>query len=610
MNKRSLNKLWYYTLLLSVILISGSCKKNIPGESIPVQTAPGLEEFSSVNNIVGVDQFGRSFNAISSIKEDKQVGLFFWLWIGQPYASGIYDASRILSLPGGLDLLTNPLNQDERVSPGGQAHFWGEPVWGYYNSEDAWVIRKQIEMLTIAGIDFIFFDATNSFIYKNVYERILQVISEYQAAGWSPPKIVFYTHSKSFQTVRELYRDLYKPGLYAETWYKVNGKPMIIAYTDPTDDLNEAVSRGDETYKPGVLSGEILNFFHFKRPQWPSDPVYPDGFPWIEWIFPQPLHNGIMNVTVASHPSVPMSFSLTKGLVNWGRGWDPDTKTNNPQQVDQGSFFQRQWDHALMTDPDMISIGGWNEWIAYKQIYWDEFVLVDAVNKEYSRDIEPMKGGYEDAFYIQMVKNIRKYKGAGKAEKSGIRKTININGEVKQWNDVPAIGVNMHKVPNRRDNTSATPGIVYRKPATENHITDIKVTHDDINIYFFVRTKSNFTSSTGKSDWLNILVGTSEPELKNWESYEYLLGQKFQDGIATVGKLNSDFTTTASGAARYVQKDNILQIECSKEALGINSSNKFYFKVATGVEDPSDIMSYYTSGISLPIGRLSYLYEF
>ena len=35
----------------------------------------------------------------------------------------------------------------------------------------------------------------------------------------------------------------------------------------------------------------------------------------------------------------------------------------------------------------------------------------------------------------------------------------------------------------------------------------------------------------------------------------------------------------------------------------------FYFKVADGVADPAEIMDYYATGRSLPMGRLSYLYQ-
>ncbi|MCH5718984.1 hypothetical protein [Niabella hibiscisoli] len=325
-----------------ITMLVYACKKTPADSGEENRSSPAADRLTNFNNVVGVDQYGRTFGPVSSVNAKKQVGLFFWLWIGQPQASNIYDASKILALPNGLKLLTDFQSQDEAISPNGQAHFWGEPIWGYYNSEDEWVLRKQVEMLTIADIDFIYFDATNAFIYKNVFMKLLAIIDEYQKNGFNPPKAAFYTHSRSFQTTREIYRELYQPGLFANTWYRVNGKPMIIAYTNPQDDLNEARYRGDQDYTPGVLSADILSFFHFYRPQWPGDPVYADGFPWVEWIHPQPMHNGVMNVTVASHPNVPMSFSLTRPneMTNWGRGWDPLSKQNNAADVDKGAFFK------------------------------------------------------------------------------------------------------------------------------------------------------------------------------------------------------------------------------------------------------------------------------
>ncbi len=598
-------------LVIAIVLpmLISSCKKNDAPEPPSPPDQEEVESVVSMNNVVGVDQFGRSFNTVSSFKKDKKVGMFFWLWIGQPFASNAYDATKILAMPNGLRLLTDPSFQNEAISPNGQAHFWGEPLWGYYNSDDVWVMRKQVEMMTTAGVDFIFFDATNGFTYKTVYEKLLGVIHDYQQRGWNPPKIAFYTHSRSFQTIREIYRDLYKSNLFPDTWYKVNDKPMIIGYTDPADDLKEAKVRGDDTYTPGILSAEILSFFHFEYPQWPSEPFFPNGFPWVEWTFPQPLHTKTMNVTVASHPSVPMSFSLTKGLINWGRGWDPDTKTNNTSGVDKGTFFQRQWDHAIATNPDVISVGGWNEWIAYKQPYWDELVMVDAVNKEYSRDIEPMTGGYEDAFYLQLIRNIRRYKGLNTAVNRAKKKTINIGAGTSQWKDLPAIAVNINTERISRNAYGATQKLLYSAPAPVNLLRDIKVAHDEKNIYFFVRCKSKI-SNPSAANWINIFIGSGEPASKAWESYDYRIGAGFSNGVATIGKLAADFSATSSGNAKYVLADDILQIEVPRSAIGLDPGNKFYFKVAAGVDDPSKIMSYYTSGVSMPMGRLSYMYEF
>lgn len=602
-----------FIVIVSSIIIVGfvcSCKTKIDSVRQENDDAASVARITNFNNVVGVDQLGRTFESISAVKADKQVGIFFWLWIGQPYASSIYDATKILAMPNGLNLLTHFDHQIETISPGGQAHFWGEPVWGYYNSEDEWVLRKQVEMLTIAGIDFIYFDATNAFIYKNVFMKLLGVIDEYQKNGFSPPKIVFYTHSRSFQTTREVYRELYQPGLYPDTWYRVNGKPMIISYTNAQDDLNEAKGRGDYDYLPGVLSADVLNFFHFYRPQWPSDPVYADGFPWVEWIHPQPMHNGVMNVTVASHPNVPMSFSLTRPneMTNWGRGWNPFTKQNVSANVDKGSFFQTQWDHALAAAPAIISIGGWNEWIAYKQPYWNEYVLVDAVNKEYSRDIEPMRNGYEDAFYIQMIQNIRKYKGVRTVAAASKKAAINIAAGEDQWKSIAYTGINISKNRHARDAYGASTVIRYAQPAPENHIQEVKVAHDNEHVYFFIRGRNNFSDPGNRSNWLNILIGTGAPALKAWESYEYLIGKNYASGEVSVGKLQSEFATTASGTAKYTIKGNILQLQCPKAAIGLRGAGSFYFKVAADVIAPQDIMSYYTSGSALPLGRLSYTY--
>jgi len=50
----------------------------------------------------------------------------------------------------------------------------------------------------------------------------------------------------------------------------------------------------------------------------------------------------------------------------------------------------------------------------------------------------------------------------------------------------------------------------------------------------------------------------------------------------------------------------VLQLQIPLTILG--GAKQFYFKVAAGVENPADIMSYYTSGSAMPMGRLSYMY--
>ena len=578
--------------------------KSMPSTPDTIVTIPN--DGYNVNMLVGVDQFGRTFDSISSIKSNKKVGMFFWLWMGQPYASGLYDATKIASMSGGQDIL---YKNTSTTSPDGQAHFWGEPLWGYYNSIDEWVIRRQLKMLTQAGVDFLVFDATNTFTYNVVYSKLMKIITELQNEGWNPPLCAFYTHSRSMQTTIQLYNELYKSGRYSNTWYKVNGKPMIIAYTDPALDKAEADSRGDSSYTPPSYSAEITNFFHFNKPQWPSDPVLEDGFPWIEWTYPQPLHTitNMMSVTVASHPAVPFSFSETRGAINWGRGWDPISRMNLSHNVDEGTFFQDQWNQAIKANPETIFVGGWNEWIAYKQLYMGEYALVDACSKQYSRDIEPMVGGYEDAFFLQLIQNVRKFKGAGTSVSAPAQKTININGSLDQWNSVSAVYRDVGKAAIARNEYSASQIKRYQSAAPRNNITDVKVSHDSNNIYFLINCEKNITSPSGEN-WMNIFLSAGAPKAQGWQSYTHVINRNVSGSKGTVSSLKSDFSATKTGDADIKISGNTLQVKVSKASIGASGASSFYFKVSDGVDKASDIMNTYITGDSLPMGRLSYKY--
>lgn len=593
-----MKRILFISFLLSISLFTKAQDLN--------NTKAGLDN----NQIIGLDHFGRTFNTITGYQPKKQIGLFYSPWIGQPYIKDIYDAAKITKLPDGLKLLYDFKHLNDSISPNGQFHFWGEPIWGYYNSDDEWVIRRHIKMLTMAGVDFIVFDVTNSLTYKNVYIKILNIINDYITQGWNPPKVAFYTHSYSFNTARNLYKDLYQPELYSKTWYRVGGKPMIIAYTNPADDIKEAKSRNDTTYNPVPYSNEIKNFFYFKKPQWPFDPVYPDGFPWIEWIYPQPLHGNTMSVTVASHPKVPMSRSITSGWENWGRGWDPIKKINDKEKIDIGGFFQWQWDNALKINPDTIFVGGWNEWIALKQPYGDEYMLCDAADKEFSRDIEPMKGGYEDAFYIQMIQNIRKYKGIKDPGRVFQSKMININKGNEQWGTVDAVYRNIDTNTYERNSYGAAKTVKYYQKKPLNNLQEIRVTHDADNFYFFIRCGENIVRKQGENNWMNLFLGIGDPTLKGWSGYDYVIGRNYQNDKVSIGKLNADYSDKKTGKAEFSLSGNVMQFKVPRKLIHAgNGCSQIYFKIADGVENSSDIMNYYKTGSVMPLGRLSYLYK-
>lgn len=621
-----MKKMLIMLLTLGLIISASSCQSpqsspassispsatSITGSTQTAQNSPDPSQPSAelpkynVNNIVGVDQFGRTFDIIGGEKSEKQVGMFYFLWLGQPLFSGVYDATKIYN-EYGEDVL---FHETSDISPEGQFHFWGEPLYGYYNSGDEYVIRKHIELLITAGIDFLIFDSTNAVTYDSVYQKIMKIIDEYMQAGWDAPKVAFYTHSYSIQTANKLYENVYKANYYPNTWYLVDGKPLIIAYTDPADDMAEAQSRGDSSYKPQEFSQEFLDFFTIKRPQWPSDPTYADGFPWMEWTYPQPEHNGIMNVSVAAHPGVPFSFSITRpGHLNWGRGYNPLTGKNNADKVNEGLFFQYSWDTVHSADPDTVFVTGWNEWIALKTLYDGEYMLCDAANLEYSRDIEMMKGEYNDAFYIQLIKNVRQFKGLDASSETFKTHTIDLNGDISQWDEIDAVYRNIGDISYGRDYRGCTVKVKYKTDAPENNLQTVKAAHDDENLYFLIQADAGITSPGEASNWCNIFIGTGEPSLKGWEGYEYVINRSVDGSSSSIERLDEGFNCTNVGQAEIKLDVNNLIVKVPRAAVGLTDSAQFYFKVADGVEHQDDIMDYYVTGRSMPMGHLSYKYN-
>ena len=572
------------------------------------------------NMIVGFDNYGRTVEAAAGKKEKRDVGIFYFLWLGQPYASGIYDVSKIIS-EHGKDVVFHEEGGD--ISPNGQAHWWEEPLYGYYNSADRWVLRRHMEMLTEAGVDFLIFDTTNCLLYEEVATAIMQLSQELRDEGWDAPQVAFYTHSRSIQTINNIYNTFYRAGRYKDSWYCIDGRPMIIGYTTAVKDRREAKSRGDTAYAPEDLSPELQDFFYVKEACWPNDFHYANSFPYTEWVYPQPLNGNTMNVSVATHPMVPFSFSLThENWCNWGRGYDVVTGENKHEDIYRGTFFQSEWDtvHASDPQPEIIMVTGWNEWIAFKQPYGGEYMLCDNVDMEYSRDIEPMKGGYEDAYFIQMITNIRKYKYESSDDVLGdnVYKTVDISGPASEWDDVKAVYRRVGNDNTRRDYYGGSQTVRYKTPAADNNILTVRLTNDSENLYFRIECEGD-VNVTGKSSWMNLFIGTGKPGQRGWESYEFVAGRVREDmnatsGRADVEKLAPDFSGKKSGDAEFSVNGNAVTYKVPLSALGLQEGGadvlRIYFKVADGVENCSDIMDYYCTGRSLPMGRLSFEYKF
>ena len=590
----------------------------------------------NVNSLCGVDQFGRTFNTITGNRSNGFVGIFYEPWLGQhpSQMTGIYDNTKILAADSGKPY-TNLFNKaGTTISPLNQFHYWGEPLYHYYNSTDEYVIRRHIELLTSAGIDFVVFDVTNGYTYDNVWQRFLSILDSYQKQGWNVPKVAFFTNSYSESVMTHFYNVLYSRNLYSNLWFKPDGiKPLIIGKFD-----NEPSAGMEQT---------IRDFFYFRTSQWPDELAHcfncpdtsvfhPDGFPWIDWQKPQRLYGGnMMNVSPAQHPMIPFSDTYLTGSINWGRGFkmssyinDTVASTGNKyyryvpglnisSQSQTGTNFDQEWKLAIKVDPQIVFIPFWNQWVAIKQIIeagqpQERIAFVDCFNEEYSNDTEPMMGGYKDAFFFQLIQNIRKYKGISGTMPAPAMKTINIYNDTSQWNDITNIYRNIGSLNYGRNSAGfAVNGPTYTLPVPNNNLQEIKVTNDADNIYFYIRSENNITAYvSGQTNWMNLFIGTNQLSRQGWEGYSYIINREPNvNGTTSIEKLDSTGNGVNVGSIEYTINNNILQFKIPKTALSLtDSSCQFYFKAADGVQDQKNIMDYYVTGKSLPLGRLSFNY--
>ena len=147
-------------------------------------------------NLAGTDALGREITPKSEKKSgERYVGIFYSLWLGQHQymQSAIFDINKLLSTEEGAAALASL--EDNAMSRMGEFHFCGEPLFGYYNMRDPWVLMRHMEMLTMASIDYLAIDATNASFYPEVCYELFDVLNALQAQGFSPPKIMFYTNS-------------------------------------------------------------------------------------------------------------------------------------------------------------------------------------------------------------------------------------------------------------------------------------------------------------------------------------------------------------------------------------------------------------------------------
>lgn len=569
---------------------------------------------------VATDALGRSLPGYAECgprKENRFVGMFYFVTHNNNGAKeGPYNVTEILA--------ADPVNPRW----GGGTHYWGEPETGYYIMKDEWMIRRHARQLVDAGVDVIILDNTNDRIYKDVFVFIADVFRKMRAEGEKTPQIACLASQNS---VMQLWDEIYSRGLYADLWFRWKGKPLlmfgqhIIGDRQLMDDVRFPKEITDFFTIRQSWAWTTLKWYDNGHDEWPWVDHYPQSVGWHE----SPDRPEYVPVAVAQHPLSNIGRSFKDGVEPERNEYDVTPVT------DRGLYFDQQWQRALEVDPEFVFVTGWNEWTAGQmtrtnQDYeeemkkWDFFpgakcgkggrevrmgegYFIDQYNQEYSRDIEPMKGGHSDNYYYQLVANVRKYKGVERPEPVGAPVTIDMEGDFDQWRWVKKsyydhVGDVTHR--NSPGNFAAGP---YINETGRNDIVESKVARDDDYVYFYVKTADALTPHTDPY-WMLLFIDADKSHETGWEGYDLLVNAEFKnDRTSTVKTYDGESWSGSKGVAfRY--EGNEMMVRVPRSYFG-SGKLAFDFHWADGIQKLGDIEEFFLNGDQVPSRRANYRFE-
>ena len=579
----------------------------------------------SVLHIAGTDDFGRVINPVDGkVNDDRYVGMFYFLTLGQhSNHTGIYDINKITFDSTYHKAFTE---FDTFITPVGSAHFWGEPVFGYYHSCDAWVMRKQIEMLTMAGVDFLVLDTSNNVLYENVTKILYELLLEYQAQGWDVPKVVYYLGKHDLNAdigvIKRVYEIFYSKEAYKSLWFTPNDpeKPMIVA----PDNVIAAFAKSNNK-----LEQELSGFFDFRVTQWPNEGYHHEnGAPWMDFRYPQTSQQGWISLSTAQHVTVCMTD--IKG--SRGRGWYPTKqRPNNGEWLGKNDHdnwrkdlnFQAQWDTVLNMTPEQraadarfVFLTGWNEWVAEKLRAGDkDYFTCDTYCPEYSRDIEPSRSnGMKDYCYFMTVMNIRGDNFAPAVHYEYPAATPDITkDDTAVWETSKATYRDFTGECGDRNYKAMAGDTVYTDTTGRNDIDTVTVLRDSEYLYFRITCADAITAHTeGDHGWMNLWLKTAGAEGDLMGGYEFVVNYEVDGNKSQILRCKSPADMQSVGEADVNVFGKAMIIRIPLEALGLSGNNyQVEFKVTDNVQDMiHDPLNLYSTGDAAPIGSLNFSFGY
>lgn len=370
---------------------------------------------------------------------------------------------------------------------------------------------------------------------------------------------------------------------------------------------------------PDETTQRILEFFTFRKPQpdYFQGPTGPRQWSWLE-VHPQ--HAFYDDDGAPEQVSVGVAQNAVDGKLGvlsnpraHGRSFH-DGRQPEPEEWDStGRNFDEQWKRALEIDPSFVFVTGWNEWIAGR--YDETFPLhgaetvtfVDQFDQEYSRDIEPMKGGHGDDFYHQLVANVRRYKGARPIPAVSPR-PIQIDGRFDDWAEVSPEYRDTIGDPVRRDFPGWGKTLHYTNKTGRNDLISAKASRDADNLYFLVRCLDDIKTEPDAPGPMLFLDVDGDPKT-GWLGYDFVVGRRRGEGGTLLLERNEGVAYqwgSPREVAAAVSGDG-LELAIPLSALDLSDDLKSIdFKWADAIAETGDWSDFTLNGDVAPNDRFNY----
>ncbi len=564
---------------------------------------------------VATDSFGRriaEYGEAGPVKEgDRYVGMMFWNWTKGAETTSAAIISDVLKE-----------HPDAMTSDGASVWnmkktYWDESVYGFYDSFDYWVYRRQAELLAAAGVDAIFLDYSNNGATRiNMLMHMARAFRDAKKDGVDIPEISAFcgswTGAADLVTLfSSIYNACFQQEDFSDIWFHWEGKPLIFGV--PNVDGPKKQFSNDPQGKE--LMYIIEDFFSFRADDI-SGKRDASAWRWIEE-FPQTARGNkqddgrpeFMCLGVSVNKSYAGTVQAANDVYSRGRSYSEafgdDYRTD---AVKEAFFFREQASLVLDTDPHFVYVDGWNELASdlHRNYSGLDFAFPDAFDSDNSRDFEPVKGFLKDDCYNLLCDFVRKYKGVRPAPVASGEVTIDISGDVSQWDSVGPEFLNF-RGQDRINGKDAYPDNrtgVFKTYNTEiaNRVLSSKAARDSEFLYFYAKADKDIKYEDGT---LQLLINTDRNTATGFDGYDYILGRKL-GSVEKMSKGADGIAYEAAGTYEYNVSGDVITLKLSREIIGETGEIDMELKWLSG--EYTEVVDFYSNLSTAPIGRFNYLY--